>query len=216
MKKLFAFLFLCVTLTTSAQMYDPVAWESSITKVSASEYELTFKAAIEDQWHIYSQNTPDGGPLPLSLTIEDLEGNFELIGALKESETHTEFSEIFGVDEVFFSEEAELTQRIKIINPERNTLEATIRYQVCKEVCLNETERFEFTIGTKPKDNNTEVAKTKEETLTNDTSEQNDGLMATFLLAFFLGFGVISPKVLRDDWVRFLERAPLVLEAILD
>ncbi|MFX7732111.1 hypothetical protein ABTK10_21505, partial [Acinetobacter baumannii] len=38
-------------------------------KKSADTYELTITANIAKSWHIYSQNTPAGGPVPTELSF---------------------------------------------------------------------------------------------------------------------------------------------------
>jgi thiol:disulfide interchange protein DsbD len=144
------FISLCAvvlfTTLSFSQIYEPVEWSTKVKQISENEYDLIFKGYIEDQWHIYSQYTPEGGPLRLKFTFEQAGKDFELLGAAKESETQTEFSEVFGVDEVFFSERVTLTQRIKVLNSNFKQVEAEIFYQVCKEVCLNETKTFSLTI----------------------------------------------------------------------
>ena len=224
MKKLLTLLLLFITVTAVSQNFDPVEWSTKINKVSDTEYDLIFKAYIEDDWHIYSQHTPDGGPLPLSLTIENAVNNYgvdidmgednsnsvnvtidiqkrniQLIGELKESETHTEFSEVFGVDEIFFSQKAILTQRIKVLNPEIKSIEADLFYQVCKEVCLNETETFVFSLdGSKVKPTTktiSETSKAEAEKLRLDLKNQelnrsceDDGTKKSNWAIFILGF----------------------------
>ena len=46
------------------QFKDPVKWTWNATKKSDKVYEITYTAVIEKPWHIYSQTTPKGGPVP--------------------------------------------------------------------------------------------------------------------------------------------------------
>jgi thiol:disulfide interchange protein DsbD len=55
---------------------------------SETNYILTFNAVIENDWHLYSQFTPDGGPLPLEIIFK-IKRNFNLVGKAKESKTRT-------------------------------------------------------------------------------------------------------------------------------
>ncbi|MFV5689565.1 cytochrome c biogenesis protein CcdA [Flavobacterium sp. ZT3R25] len=147
MRKLLFILFAFLAFAkVNAQILDPAKWTTKIEKKSANTYLLTFNAVIEKDWHIYSQFTPDGGPLPLEVIFKNQKENFTLVGKAKESKTTTAFNDIFGVNETFFHDKAQIQQEIKIINPKITKIEAELNYQVCKEVCINLEKKFTFTI----------------------------------------------------------------------
>lgn len=125
---------------------EPVLWDQEYKKISDTEYDLIFKARIFEGWHVYSQHTPEGGPLPIEFTFKGEGVAYELIGETKESKTYTEFSEIFEVDETFFKNEGRLTQRIKLLTPDVRQIDASIFYQVCKEVCIPGEAEFNFVL----------------------------------------------------------------------
>lgn len=75
------------------EIKSPVKWEGSVNQISENEYELIYQAEIEDEWHIYSQFTPDGGPIPMMFDYVDAEGNYQIEGDAKESETKRAFNE---------------------------------------------------------------------------------------------------------------------------
>ena len=50
-----------------AQVKDPDHWSFTSKKLNATTYEVDLTAAIDAGWHIYSQTTPDGGPVPTSI-----------------------------------------------------------------------------------------------------------------------------------------------------
>ena len=127
----------------------PVKWEGSVNQISDEEYELIFDAEIEKEWHIYSQFTPDGGPIPMMFEFVDAEENYEAEGDAKESETKRAFNETFGVDEVYFSKNATFTQTIKLINKELDLIKVQLFYQACKEVCINEEYYLAFDLTNK-------------------------------------------------------------------
>ncbi|RZJ66046.1 MAG: thiol:disulfide interchange protein, partial [Flavobacterium sp.] len=133
MKRL-AYLLLCffTFISANAQILDPVKWTSKIEKKSDTEYVLIFDAVIEDDWHVYSQHTPEGGVLPLEVLFNNDKGNFEALGKAEESKTRTAFNDIFGVDEIFFEKSGQLRQIIKITNPKNTVIQAELSYQVCK------------------------------------------------------------------------------------
>lgn len=130
----------------NSQVLTPVKWTSRTEKISETEYNLIFEANIDNGWHVYSQFTPDGGPIAITLNFDNKKGNFELVGKAKESKTKRQFNDVFEVDEVFFEKSIKLTQKIKLINPKFTKISVTVDYQVCKDVCINDSKKFTFDI----------------------------------------------------------------------
>lgn len=123
---------------------EPVLWSQEINKISDTEYELIMQADIFEGWHVYSQFTSDGGSLPATFTYTNTGKNYELVGKTEESETITEYSDIFEVDETFFKKSAVFTQRIKLLNQDVKQIDINLFYQVCKEVCIPADKDFNF------------------------------------------------------------------------
>lgn len=95
---------------------------------------------------MYSQFTPEGGPLALEISFKNQKGNYELIGKAKEGKTRTAFNDVFGVNETFFEGKAHIEQEIKIINPNLKTVDVDFDFQVCKEVCINSNKKFSISV----------------------------------------------------------------------
>lgn len=218
-KLLFILLAFLAFVKINAQVLDPAKWTTAIEKKSETNYILTFKAVIEKDWHLYSQFTPDGGPLPLEIIFKDQKGNFDLVGKAKESKTTTAFNDVFGVNETFFHDKAQIQQEIKIINPKVTAIQADLNYQICKEVCINLEKKFTFKIPTiktntaietvptaliksdgAPIDtasiapaaiekNTPEIAEIK--TVAQPKPESERGLWSIFFIAFFSGFAAL-------------------------
>ncbi len=145
MKKLyFLFLALVVFTSTQAQILDPSKWTSRTEKISGNEFNLIFEGTIENGWHIYSQWTPDGGPLPMEVTIENAKNNFQLVGKAQESKTKKQFNPVFEVDEIYWDNKVTITQKVKVINEKLTSISATIEFQICKESCINQEKNFTF------------------------------------------------------------------------
>ena len=124
MRKILFVLFAFLAFTQgNSQILDPVKWTTKIEKKSETNYILTFNGVIENEWHMYSQFTPDGGPLPLEVNFKNQKGNYNLIGKAKESKTRTAYNDIFEVNETFFEKNAQIQQEISIINPKNKTIE---------------------------------------------------------------------------------------------
>ncbi|MFV8357113.1 protein-disulfide reductase DsbD family protein [Flavobacterium sp. XS1P32] len=141
-KLLFLFIAFLAYSNGNAQILDPAKWTTKIEKKSETNYILTFNAVIENDWHLYSQFTPDGGPLPLEIIFKNQKGNFNLVGKAKESKTRTAYNDIFEVNETFFEKKAQIQQEISITNPKLTEIKVDFNYQVCKDVCINVEKNF--------------------------------------------------------------------------
>jgi len=204
MRNLLTALVLFVTSLGFSQVQDPVKWKSSIEKISDTEYQLKFDATIEGEWHMYSQFTPEGGPLPLEFLYNNAEGNYEPQGKAKESEYTKKFNDIFGVDEYYFAKEAHFTHNIKITNPEVKNIQIELSYQACIEMCIQQNKYFVFDLATVSSkevqnfedlavtstSNDTTKTKPVTENPSTDKSEKK-GLWSIFIIAFFSGFAAL-------------------------
>ena len=147
MKKIVSLLALFITFLGTAQIVEPVKWSSSVVKVSDTELDLVITANIEDNWHLYSQFTPEGGALPLVLTYKNQKGNYQLVGKTKEGKYKKVYSDIFEIDEYYFSGIAKFTQRVKIINPKLKTIDVFADGQACIDGrCVQTTSNLKFTL----------------------------------------------------------------------
>lgn len=205
MRNVLTVLVLLVTGLGFSQVQDPVKWKSSIEKISDTEYQLKLDATIESEWHMYSQFTPEGGPLPLEFIYNNAEGNYEPQDKATESEYKKQFNDIFEVDEYYFAKEAHFTHNIKITNPEVKTIQLELSYQACIDMCIQQNKFFVFdleTLTSKEVQNfediavtprpNDSLAKTKPlaENIKIDKSEKK-GLWSIFIIAFFSGFAAL-------------------------
>ncbi|MBP1676134.1 MAG: Protein-disulfide reductase [Bacteroidetes bacterium] len=129
-------LFLLVCALTYSQIENPVKWSFGSRNISDTEAELTFIANAESGWHIYSQFTNDGGPVPTSFTFEK-SADYDLIGKTKESGHLVKvFQKEFGVDVSYFSGKVVFTQKIKLKKP-ATTVTGSVEFMVCNdEQCL--------------------------------------------------------------------------------
>ena len=147
MKKFaYLLLFLFSFIGAKAQVQDPVKWTSKIEKKSDTEYVLVFNATIEKNWHMYSQFSNENGSLPMVITFNNSEGNYEPAKHAEESPTVVRFNDTFGVDETMWDEKATLKHTIKVTNPENDLVQVRLDYQVCKEVCIQGENLFEFNL----------------------------------------------------------------------
>ena len=126
------------------QEENPVVWTFSQQKLSEGEYLLTFQGKIAPKWHVYSQNNPKGGALPMVITYTT-EG-IELVGDSQEEGLQKAFNDIFGVDELFFENNIRITQKVKLTDPKVTHIKGNIFCQACIDVCINLKEDFVFSL----------------------------------------------------------------------
>ncbi len=147
MKKFFTLFLLFIGLAVYSQSDDnPIVVTPTVEKISDTEYDLIFDLEIADDWHLYSQYNPEDASLPMTISPAEGQTGFTVVGKAKESETETEFSEIWGKDEIFFVEEGKLIQRISVSDPSLTQVTLNLDAQVCKEYCLPFDEDFTFSL----------------------------------------------------------------------
>jgi thiol:disulfide interchange protein DsbD len=129
---LFAFFFLSGSLLF-AQGKQYVTWSFSQKKISADEFELSFKATIEPTWHLYSQiETPDG-PLPTYFEFEKSK-DFKLVGKTKEPKPIEQAEPVFDNQIMrYFANSATFTQKIKALSDKAFTVKGFIDGMACNE-----------------------------------------------------------------------------------
>jgi thiol:disulfide interchange protein len=211
MKKVLFFLLIFLALANgNAQIVKPVKWTSKVEKLSETEFNLVMQGKIDDEWHVYSQFTPENGPLPAEFAFENAKGNYELVGKVKESPYKKQFNEVFEVDEYYFEKKVTFTQKVKILNAKLTSIKVKIDYQVCKQACINDNVQFTFaipaiketavvsTVDTVSKTdtlltNNKEIKEAVKPSVVVDEPKKEDkkGLWTIFFLAFLGGFAAL-------------------------
>jgi thiol:disulfide interchange protein DsbD len=136
-------------LNGHAQIYDPVKWSFEFKDLPSAEKEIVFKANIENGWHMYDMNLPEGGPVSTSISFEILQGA-ELIGKFIASVQPTEvFDKQFDMDIRWFEHTVSFTRKIKITDFKKFRLSGKVEYMVCNdEICLP-PERVSFSFDKK-------------------------------------------------------------------
>ena len=202
MRNILTMLVLFVSTLGIAQIQDPVKWKPSIEKISDNEYQIKFNATIEGEWHMYSQFTPEGGPLPLEFLYNNAEGNYEPQGKATESKYEKKFNDIFEVDEYYFAKEAQFTHNIKITNPDVKIIQLELAYQACIDMCINQNKFFVFDLKSlsanevKKFDEAISVTssndtKTTDKVVDTKSSADQKGIWGIFIWSFLGGFAAL-------------------------
>jgi len=116
-----------------AQELEPTKWESSIEKISDTEYNLVFKANIDSGWSIYSQKSNGGFAPTTFFDFKNQENNYKLIGETSEPNVEPIYDKIFEEDVVKFKKKAVFQQKIKLLNSNFKQIEVSVDYQTCDD-----------------------------------------------------------------------------------
>ena len=134
MKKLFlSLMLLFTTLSLSAQFgnVEPVTFEE-VVSVNGADGTIEFEAYIEQGYHLYSTNIPEGGPTPTEVSFSVVEGA-EIVGDLTAGEgAVTEMDPMFEMMVSYFSESAVFTQKVKLLGG-KYRIKGTLRFQSCSD-----------------------------------------------------------------------------------
>lgn len=208
MKKLLFTLFLSIATLAYGQMENPVTIKASVD-TDGTEATVTFKASIEDGWHMYSANLPSGGPTAATVEFETLEGA-ELVDGIIPGKGEIEKDDpIFGMKVRYFEKEATFTQKIKLLGG-KYRLQGFLRYGVCNdENCMPPT-TYEFDFsgtaagdGTAAAENSTKAEETTAGAATADEFSANSLWKPVISeLAAFKSTGTNNPS--RSLWLTFI------------
>jgi hypothetical protein len=123
---------LFVSLISSAQT-DVVQWKFESKKIADKKYEVKLIATMKDPWHIYSTTTPDGGPLPTTISFSKnpltvIDGKIREVGKM---ESH--FEKVFDIDTRYFNNKVEFVQVVSVKGNAKTNLTGTVEYMACTD-----------------------------------------------------------------------------------
>jgi hypothetical protein len=123
---------LLVSLISSAQS-DVVQWKFESKKIADKKYEVKLIATMKDAWHIYSTTTPDGGPLPTTISFSKnpltvIDGKIKEVGKM---ESH--FEKVFDIDTRYFNNKVEFVQVVSVKGNAKTNLTGTVEYMACTD-----------------------------------------------------------------------------------
>jgi thiol:disulfide interchange protein len=195
MKKFLAVLFTIISFTSFSQIFNPVSWEFSQEEISLTEVELTFKASIDEPWHMYSQYVSDE---MLATKFTFIYNGDTVVSKLKEPKPSEEYDETSDIMLLYFSKEVIFTQQLEINSVNNIEISGYVDFIVCDNgSCLPpDYSEFSFTIkgvedvveGKEALILVSDTIETKSET--KDESSKK-GMWGLFFIAFFSGFAAL-------------------------
>jgi thiol:disulfide interchange protein DsbD len=121
---------------------NPVKWslsaDSGNTSVRAGrEFVSTLKADIDNGWHLYALDQPQGGPVPTTIKIS--EGRpFVMSGTVRSPEAIVKFDPNFQIDTKYFQDTVSFGLPVKAnVDTGLDALAFDVRFQLCNDTfCL--------------------------------------------------------------------------------
>ncbi|MDP1844990.1 MAG: protein-disulfide reductase DsbD family protein [Sediminibacterium sp.] len=143
MKKLvIALVSLFFVAQANSQIKDPVSFTYKANKRAPGVYEVIITADVPKPWHMYSQSTPKGGPIPTKVIFAK---NPLIVpeGKLKETGNLEKINDkVFGVKVFYYSGKVVYSQVFRVKGAVSTNLSGSVNYMVCDDTqCLPPTKK---------------------------------------------------------------------------
>ncbi|RZK80406.1 MAG: sugar transporter [Pedobacter sp.] len=146
MKNLFLFVAgLFLSLSASSQMLKPVKWSTAVKKISSTEAMVLVRATIDEGWHIYSQNVPDGGPVKTTFTFQPSK-TYQLVAKTVEPKPITKFEKTFDMNVSYFEKTVTFQQKVKLTGA-KPVIKGSVEFMVCDDKQCLPPESFDFSVA---------------------------------------------------------------------
>ena len=147
-KNLFLTLMLAfVSVAVVAQPVEPVFWKTSVEEQGEGTYKITFKASIEQGWHLYDLGPYEvGGPMATAFTFEPA-ANYSLEGDMTaEGELIKHYDDVYEMEVGYYENEVTFSQIVK--SEQGAVVKIAAEWMCCNdENCVNSDKDFEITVG---------------------------------------------------------------------
>lgn len=126
-----------------------VKWTFTAKKLSGDKYELHMTATVPAGWHIYSQNTPDDGPIPTKFSFNNnallkIDGKVKEVGKLEKY-----FDQNFKVEVKYYSDKVDFVQVVKLKSKIKTNVSGQVESMICNDVRCMPTATEKFNIALK-------------------------------------------------------------------
>lgn len=128
--------FLIVSLLITGQAtlaQNPVTWNCTAKKIRDKIYEIHLTATIEAPWHVYSQKTPEGGPVPTNITFSKNPLIVFDSTVKEQGKLIRKHEEVFGVDVKYYEGTLDLVQVVRLKSKVKTTVSGSINFMVCND-----------------------------------------------------------------------------------
>lgn len=147
MRRIIGILILMCAVHLSAQIFEPVTWNFEHERVSDTQGRIVATAEIEDGWHVYGLQLPEGGPQSTTLVFEVVK-NAELVGEVRAEGLLVEkYDATFDMDLNWYEMGVTLVQDVTYDDADAVYVEGAVKFMACDHAtCLPPTEEL-FVLG---------------------------------------------------------------------
>lgn len=187
---LFISILLFIGFHSQAQIANPVKWTFE-SRQDGTDVTLIFKAIIEEGWHVYDTELPDGGPVRTSIHFKD-STLFDFSGELGKAPIPEEvFDKNFNMTIKYFSHQVVLTQKVKLKSENTQAIDGYVEFMSCNdETCTPPTEvdfNFELKSNGSAQGNGTSDLPLEN----TNTQDKTENLLFFLFFSFLAGLAAI-------------------------
>lgn len=140
-------IFALIQQGINAQIFNPVSWTHELKITGKNTGEIIHKAKIDDKWHMYGMNIPDGGPRPTKIVYSNITNAEKVGNVVSKSRLEEVYDKSFEMKLTWYAKEAIFVQKIKFQDAAQVKVEGYVAYMVCDdERCLPPVEE-DFSLG---------------------------------------------------------------------
>jgi len=186
----------------------PVKWSFDKEQVNSNEFDLIFKAQIDDSWYMYGVGIPEKGPRPVSFIFNPA-ANYHLIDGLNIPKPVEKYDSLEKMVLPTYKKEATFVQRIRINSSTPFKVTGELEFCACNDRSCLPPDYIEFSFDLPAGQTQTTIdEKNLSATGTNlnsgdgnskETSKEarnDNSLWSFFFLALGIGFvGLLTPCV---------------------
>lgn len=146
-----------IPVSVFAQILEPVKWDVK-SQQNGDELIVTYTASIDDGWHLYDQNLPEGGPSSTRFVLEEIKNASAANNVICEQTPIEKHDEMFQMSLRWYEKKAVFKQKIKLSSQENYSINGYVEFMACDNAnCLPPT-KIPFSI--KKGDETTKPAQT--------------------------------------------------------
>jgi len=148
MKQL-TFIFLIMLLFGVANAQQKISWSYSAKKLPNNKYEIHIIATPPPGWHIYSQLTPDGGPVPTTFKFSKNALVMVQSKMNEKGKVVSYFDKNFKVDVKYFEGKADFVQVVTVKGNIKTNISGEVESMICNDrTCMPpSTEKFNISLN---------------------------------------------------------------------
>lgn len=155
-------LLMSISFVALSQGTYPVSWKFSSEEIAPLTYKVKFQATIKEPYHIYPQQSSEGGLGMPTKFLFDPDPDVEFIGEMEEQGMEGKKENAVA----YYSKGVTFTQTIKVKAETKKTLAFTIKYMACTNVMCLPPATKKFTVALR-KQGRSSVANKKEQSAAN-------------------------------------------------